>query len=58
MQSVFVARDRRGLLTGKHLDILREGFASVRADFGAELVELDGEDDPAPCYVPSHLHRS
>ena len=33
------------MLTGKHLDTLGEVFASVGADFGAELVELDGQDD-------------
>jgi putative transposase len=33
------------VLTGEHLDTLREVFASVCADFGATLVELDGEDD-------------
>lgn len=36
---------RRGVLTAEHLDTLREVFASVCADFGAELVEMDGEDD-------------
>jgi len=42
---VFVTRYRRGILTGEHLDALRAVFASVCADFGAELVEMDGEDD-------------
>jgi len=42
---VFVTRYRRGVLTGEHLDALRAVFASVCADFGAELVEMDGEDD-------------
>jgi hypothetical protein len=28
-------------------------FASVGADFGAELVELDGEDDPVHLLVAS-----
>jgi putative transposase len=40
-----VTKYRRGVLTGEHLDALGEVFASVCADFGAELVELDGEDD-------------
>jgi REP-associated tyrosine transposase len=42
---VFVTKYRRGVLTSEHLDTLREVFAGVCADFGAELVELDGEDD-------------
>ena len=33
------------MLTGEHLGTLGEVFASVCADFGAELVEMDGEDD-------------
>jgi putative transposase len=56
-QSVFVTKHRRGVLTGKHLDTLREVFASVCADFGAELVELDGEDDHVHLLVayPPHV---
>jgi putative transposase len=42
---VFVTKYRRGVLTGEHLGTLREVFASVGADFGAQLVELDAEDD-------------
>jgi putative transposase len=42
---VFVTRYRRGVLTDEHLDALPAVFASVCADFGAELVEMDGEDD-------------
>ena len=42
---VFVTKYRRGVLTGEHLDALRAVFAGVCADFGAELVEMDGEDD-------------
>jgi putative transposase len=42
---VFVTKYRRGVLTGEHLDTLGEVFASVCADVGAELVEMDGEDD-------------
>ncbi|HEY4726353.1 MAG TPA: transposase, partial [Actinomycetota bacterium] len=45
VQLVFVTKCRRGVLTGKHLDTLGQVFASVGADVGAELVELDGEDD-------------
>jgi len=42
---VFVTKYRRGVLTGEHLDALREVFARVCAEFGAELIEMDGEDD-------------
>jgi putative transposase len=49
MQSVFVTRYRRGVLTG--LGTLGEVFASAGADFGAELVELDAEDDPVHLLV-------
>jgi putative transposase len=42
---VFVTKYRRGVLTGEHLDSLREVFASVCADFDAKLVEMDGGDD-------------
>jgi putative transposase len=43
-----VTKYRRGVLTGEHLGTLGEVFASVCADVGAGLVEMDGEDD--------HLH--
>jgi putative transposase len=36
---------RRGVLTGEHVGALWEVFASVCVDSGAELVEMDGEDD-------------
>ncbi len=36
---------RHGVLTGEHLGTLGEVFASVCVDSGAELVEMDGEDD-------------
>jgi putative transposase len=42
---VFVTKYRHGVLTGEQLATLREVFTSVCADFGAELVELDGQDD-------------
>jgi putative transposase len=41
----FVTRYRRGVLTGEHLDALPAVFASVCADFGADPLEMDGEDD-------------
>jgi putative transposase len=45
VQLVLVTKGRRGVLTGNHLGTLGEVFASMGADFGAELVEMDGEDD-------------
>ena len=42
---VFVTKYRRGVFTKEILDDLRPMFASVCADFKAELVEFDGEDD-------------
>jgi len=33
------------VLTGTHLATLREVFTNVCADYGADLVQLDGEDD-------------
>jgi REP element-mobilizing transposase RayT len=57
VQLVFVTRYRRGVLTGEHLGTLGEVFASVCPDFGAELVEVDGEDDPVHLLVayPPHV---
>jgi REP-associated tyrosine transposase len=54
---VFVTKYRRGVLTGEHLDTLREVFASVCADFGAKLVEMDGQDDHVHLLVayPPHV---
>jgi putative transposase len=54
---VFVTKYRRGVLTGEHLDVLRSVFAGVCADFGAELVEMDGEDDHVHLLVayPPHV---
>lgn len=42
---VFVTKYRHGVFTQAILDDLRLVFASVCADFEAELVEFDGEDD-------------
>lgn len=42
---VFVTKSRRGVFTKEVLDDLHTVFASVCADFEAELVEFDGEDD-------------
>ena len=45
VQLVFVTKYRRGVLTDEHLDTVREVFAKLCADFGATLVEMDGDDD-------------
>ncbi|MCX4149023.1 MULTISPECIES: IS200/IS605 family transposase [Paraburkholderia] len=42
---VFVTKYRRGVFTKDILDDMRVVLASVCADFEAELVEFDGEDD-------------
>lgn len=42
---VFVTKYRRNVFTGNILNDLGDIFASVCADFEAELVEFDGEED-------------
>lgn len=42
---VFVTKYRRVVFTKQILDDLQDIFSSVCADFEAELVEFDGEDD-------------
>ena len=42
---VFVTKYRRGVFTKTILDDLRGIFAGVCADFEADLVQFDGEDD-------------
>jgi putative transposase len=42
---VFVTKYRRGVLRPDHLDLLRDAFTKVCSDFGAVLVECNGEDD-------------
>ncbi len=42
---VFVTKYRRGVLSHRAMEVLRESFEQVCDDFGAVLVELDGEDD-------------
>lgn len=42
---VFVTKYRRNVLTGEHHEYLRGIFAGVCEDFGARLVECNGEDD-------------
>ena len=48
---VFVTKYRRDVFTKEILDDLRLIFATVCADFEAELVEFDGEDDHAHLLV-------
>ena len=42
---VFVTKYRRGVFTDDILGKLKPIFANVCADFGSELIEMDGEDD-------------
>jgi putative transposase len=42
---ILLTKYRHGVLTGNHLDTLREVFASVCTDFGTKLVEMDRGDD-------------
>jgi putative transposase len=51
---VFVTKYRRGVFTEEILDDMRGVFASVCADFEAELVEFDGEDDHVHLLVNYH----
>ena len=58
---VFVTKYRRGVFTKEILDDLKPIFASVCADFEAELVEFDGEDDHVHLlvnYPPKHAVSS
>ena len=42
---VFVAKYRRRVFDGDAIDRLRTIFAKTCADFEAQLIEMDGEDD-------------
>lgn len=42
---VFVTKYRRGVLSTRAIDVIREAAAKVCEDFTARLVEMDGEDD-------------
>jgi putative transposase len=55
---VFVTKYRREVFTKKILYDLRPIFASVCADFEAELVEFDGEDDRVHLLVNDPLKVS
>ena len=42
---VFVTKYRREVFTRETLDTMHPIFSSVCSDFGAQLIEFDGEDD-------------
>jgi len=42
---VFVAKYRRKIFDGNAIERLRRIFAKVCGDFGAQLIEMDGEHD-------------
>lgn len=42
---VFLTKYRRGVLSPRSIEVVREGAQVVCTDFGAHLVELSGEDD-------------
>ncbi|MGH8257429.1 MAG: IS200/IS605 family transposase, partial [Steroidobacteraceae bacterium] len=42
---VFVAKYRRRVFDGAAIEALRAIFTEVCRDFGAQLLEMDGEDD-------------
>lgn len=42
---VFVTKYRRGVFTDEHLTAMQPVLSDVCADFGAALVEFNGEDD-------------
>lgn len=42
---VFVTKYRRGVLSARAIEVIREAAAKVCADFEARLVEIEGEDD-------------
>lgn len=42
---VFVTKYRRGVLSERAIEVIRGAAAKVCEEFGARLVEFDGEDD-------------
>jgi len=42
---VFVTKYRRGVLSERAIEVIREAASKVCVDFTAQLVEMDGEDD-------------
>ena len=41
---VFITKYRRGVLTARAHDVIADAFLGVCSDFGARLVEVNGED--------------
>ena len=42
---VFVTKYRRNVLSDRALEVLNEAFKDVCVDFGATLIDMNGEDD-------------
>lgn len=42
---VFVTKYRKGVFDANAIEVLRRIFKEVCIDFGAQLIEMDGEDD-------------
>jgi putative transposase len=42
---VFVTKYRRGVFTDEHLSFMQPVLSDICADFGAALIEFNGEDD-------------
>ncbi|MRR38213.1 IS200/IS605 family transposase, partial [bacterium] len=42
---VFVTKYRKSVFAKGHFETMRRIFGKVCADFGAELIEIDGEED-------------
>ena len=57
---VFVTKYRRGVFTDEHLTAMEPVLAGVCADFGAALVEFNGEDDHVHLLIeyPPTVHLS
>jgi len=57
---VFVTKYRRKVLDARAIEALRPVCGKVCADFGAQLIELDGEDDHVHLLVnyPPHVSIS
>jgi putative transposase len=54
---VFVTKYRRGVLSARCLPVLKDAFRTVADEFGAVLVEMDGEDDHVHLLLeyPTHV---
>src|SRR5260370_33948172 len=42
---VFITKCRRGVLSGRAFEVMRESMTSVCRDFDVKLKEINGEDD-------------